>query len=182
MGTLIPLFWTSGKVFTGFKGQSGFPHSKHHLPATDSSGSPLVQHLLTSWPPAWKPSHFIHIHHGLILTLPCLLKSVFSSVARVCGDRLLTHRFRLDTASASSTTHKMMTSTGRYTSQRATAMRPQHTVLFPATSFWSFAGKTSVRAGENPICFTLKRKVRFPPIWPFIFGRGNWGFWGWGWC
>ena len=28
------------------------------LPACYSSDSPLVQHLLTSWQPAWQPSHF----------------------------------------------------------------------------------------------------------------------------
>ena len=30
----------------------------HHLHAMDSSDSPLVQHLLTSWQPAWQPSCF----------------------------------------------------------------------------------------------------------------------------
>ena len=53
VGLLIPLFWTSGDIWPGFQSQGGclicmFPR----LHPMDSSDSPLVQHLLTSWRPA----------------------------------------------------------------------------------------------------------------------------------
>ena len=48
MGLLILLFWTFGDVCPGFQSQCGFPF----LRATDSSDSPLVQHLLSSWLPS----------------------------------------------------------------------------------------------------------------------------------
>ena len=54
VGPLIPLFWTSGDVCPGFQSQGG---SRLHafLPASYSSDSPLVWHLLTAWQPAWRP-------------------------------------------------------------------------------------------------------------------------------
>ena len=42
VGPLTPLFWTSSDVWPGFQNQGG----SHHLHATESSDSPLVQHLL----------------------------------------------------------------------------------------------------------------------------------------
>ena len=62
-GTLVPLFWTSGDVSSGFRSQSGQPYS-HFTEAYMCNipwDSPLVQHLPTSWQPAWQPSHLFHI-------------------------------------------------------------------------------------------------------------------------
>ena len=59
MGPLIPLFWTSGDVFSGFQSLSGQPYLHFvqaymlHVPWD----LPLVPHLLISWWPAWQPSH-----------------------------------------------------------------------------------------------------------------------------
>ena len=51
MGPLIPLFWTSDDICPGFQSQSGFSYFRAllQLCATESSDSPLVQYLLTSW-------------------------------------------------------------------------------------------------------------------------------------
>ena len=54
MGPLIPIFWTSGDIY---------PECIRSLRVfspvcKDSSDSPLVQHLLTSWWSAWQPSLF----------------------------------------------------------------------------------------------------------------------------
>ena len=55
MGPLIPLFWTSGDVSSGFQSQSGQPYSclveayVLHIPWD----SPVVLHLPTSWLPVW---------------------------------------------------------------------------------------------------------------------------------
>ena len=62
MGPLIPLFWTSGDISSGFQSQSGFCLSRGicftlHIPWD----SPLVWHLPTSWQPAWQPSRLFRI-------------------------------------------------------------------------------------------------------------------------
>ena len=63
VGTLIPLFWISSDVSSGFQSQSGQPYSclaevyVLHIPWD----LPLVQHLQTSWQPAWQLSHLFHI-------------------------------------------------------------------------------------------------------------------------
>ena len=57
-GPLIPLFWISGDVPYGFQSQSGQPYFPlaevyvFHVPWD----LPLVQHLPTSWQPAWLPN------------------------------------------------------------------------------------------------------------------------------
>ena len=57
VGPLLYLFWTSGDVCLGFQARVD-PHAcmLHRLHATESSDSPLVWHLLTSWQPAWRQS------------------------------------------------------------------------------------------------------------------------------
>ena len=51
-GLLIPPFWTSGDVCPEFQNQGGsLACLLYHLHAMDSTDSPLVQHLLTSWLP-----------------------------------------------------------------------------------------------------------------------------------
>ena len=56
VGPLIPPFWTSGDISSGFQSQSGQSYSHLveayvlHIPRD----SPLVQHLPTSWRPAWQ--------------------------------------------------------------------------------------------------------------------------------
>ena len=54
----IPLFWTSGDIFSRFQSQNRQPYSclveVYTLPILWDST--LVQHLLTSWWTAWKPS------------------------------------------------------------------------------------------------------------------------------
>ena len=87
MGTLIPLFWTSGDVCPGVQSQGGpLASVLSCLHTTDSSDSPLVQHLLTVKMSAWQPSLFdqhicrrvianfvfpyivfVYIHHQLTL-------------------------------------------------------------------------------------------------------------------
>ena len=63
VGPLIPLFWTSGDVSSGFQSQSGQRYPSFvevymlHIPWD----SPLVQHLLTSWWPAWQLSCLFYI-------------------------------------------------------------------------------------------------------------------------
>ena len=58
VGPLIPMFWTSGDVSSGFQSQSGQPY----LYLAEAYMMyilwfpPLVQHLLTSWQPAWQLS------------------------------------------------------------------------------------------------------------------------------
>ena len=55
LGSLIPLFWTSGDVCPECQIQGGFLACvRCHLCAMDSSDSPLVLHLLTSWQSAWQ--------------------------------------------------------------------------------------------------------------------------------
>ena len=57
MGPLIPLFWTFGDVCPGLYANVDSPVCMLHcLDTTDSSDSTLVQHLLTSWQLAWRPS------------------------------------------------------------------------------------------------------------------------------
>ena len=59
VGPLIPLFWTSGDIYPGFQSQVGsLACMLPCLCTTDSWDSPLVQHLLTSWWPAWQPVVF----------------------------------------------------------------------------------------------------------------------------
>ena len=55
VGPLMYLSWTSGDVCHGFQSQGG-SHACMLQIAMDSSDSPLVWHLLTSWWPAWQPS------------------------------------------------------------------------------------------------------------------------------
>ena len=63
LGPLIPLFWTSGDVSSGFQSQSGQPYSSCveaymlYVPWD----SPLVWHLPTSWEPAWQLSCLFHV-------------------------------------------------------------------------------------------------------------------------
>ena len=55
VGSLIPLFWTSSDVSPGFQSQGGsLAGVLCHLPAMNSWDTPLVQHLLISWRPAWQ--------------------------------------------------------------------------------------------------------------------------------
>ena len=59
VGPLIPLFWTSGNVCPGFQSQGGsLACMQPYLCTRDSTESPLVQHLPTSWWPAWQPVGF----------------------------------------------------------------------------------------------------------------------------
>ena len=52
-----PIFWTSGEFCPGFQSQSGsLACMLRRLRAGDSTDSPLVQHLLTSWWPVLQPS------------------------------------------------------------------------------------------------------------------------------
>ena len=65
-GSLIPPFWTSCDVYSGFQSQGGFLACMLPcLGAMDSSDSLLVQNRHTSWWPAWRPSlfypHTLHI-------------------------------------------------------------------------------------------------------------------------
>ena len=59
-GPLIPLFWISGDICPGFHTQCGSVDPLAcllcHSHATESSDSPLVQHLLISWQPVWLPN------------------------------------------------------------------------------------------------------------------------------
>ena len=80
-GYWYPRFWTSGDICPGFKGQVGsFICMLPHLHKMDSSESPLVRHLLTSWQPAWQPSlfdllTFTYIHaHALVGCTYCIDK------------------------------------------------------------------------------------------------------------
>ena len=62
MRPLIPLFLNSGDIYPGLQSQGGsFICMLHCLRVTDSSESPLVRHLLTSWQPVWQLSRFIHV-------------------------------------------------------------------------------------------------------------------------
>ena len=51
---------TSGDIFPGFQGKSGFIPCVLHLNAMDSSDSPLVWHLLTTWGVRGPESTFGH--------------------------------------------------------------------------------------------------------------------------
>ena len=63
LGPLVPLFWISGDVSSGFQSQSGFcliriaEANVMYLP----QDPPLVLHLLTSWKPArsWSCTHIL---------------------------------------------------------------------------------------------------------------------------
>ena len=57
MGPLIPRFCTSGDVCPRFQNQGG-SNLYAFLPASYSSDSPLVWHLLTAWQLAWRPVTF----------------------------------------------------------------------------------------------------------------------------
>ena len=63
MGPLIPLFWTSDDVSSGFQSQSGQPylHLVEAYVIYVPRDSPLVQHLLTSWWPAWQLITSLHL-------------------------------------------------------------------------------------------------------------------------
>ena len=51
------MYWTSGRVpWVSQPGWINLLACFFTLGATDSSDSALVQHLLTSWQPAWQPS------------------------------------------------------------------------------------------------------------------------------
>ena len=56
MEPLIPLFRISGDVSSGFESQSGQPylHLAEAYVMYVHWDSPLVQHLLTTWQPAWQ--------------------------------------------------------------------------------------------------------------------------------
>ena len=60
---LIPLFWTTGDISSGFQSQSGQPYWHLaeayvlHIPWD----SPLVWQLPTFWWPAWQSSHLLHV-------------------------------------------------------------------------------------------------------------------------
>ena len=72
LGPLIPLFWTSGDISSGFKSQSGQPylHLAEAYMLHVSWDSLLVQHLLTSWWLAWQPSHsLLHIFKQALVGL-----------------------------------------------------------------------------------------------------------------
>ena len=65
MGSLILLFWTFGDVCPEFQSQDGFlTYMLCHLCAVDSSESPLVRHLLTSWRPL---IHALAMHMGSLV-------------------------------------------------------------------------------------------------------------------
>ena len=56
VGPLIPLFWTSGDVFSGFQSQSGQPYlhlMEAYMLHVLRDYSPLVWYLTTSWQLAW---------------------------------------------------------------------------------------------------------------------------------
>ena len=59
VGPIIPLFWTSGDVSSGFQSQSWQPYLS--LVEAYVLHSRLVWHLLTSWRPVWQVSHLFHI-------------------------------------------------------------------------------------------------------------------------
>ena len=46
----------------------------HCLPTMNSSDSPLVRHLLTSWQPTWQPSRFIHVLASISTYINHILK------------------------------------------------------------------------------------------------------------
>ena len=55
LGPLVPLFWISGDVSSGFQSQSGFCLIRYFCGGecnVHSQDSPLVLHLPTSWQPA----------------------------------------------------------------------------------------------------------------------------------
>ena len=52
-GPLIPLFWASDDICSGFQSQSGQPYL--HWAEAYVIYIPLVRHLLTSWRLAWQP-------------------------------------------------------------------------------------------------------------------------------
>ena len=61
-GHWYPCFQSLETSALGFKARvDSLAHMRCYLCATDSSYSPLVQHFLASWQPAWQPSHSIHI-------------------------------------------------------------------------------------------------------------------------
>ena len=58
VGPMMPLFWTSGDISSGFQSQSGqiYLHFVEVYVMYISWDSSLVLHLLTSWQPTWLPS------------------------------------------------------------------------------------------------------------------------------
>ena len=93
MGPLIPLFWTFGDVSSVFQGQSGQPYL--HLAEVYMMyvpwDSPLVQHLSTSWQPAWQPITFAYMHIlaevGCQIQLGDLLQTVQPANHSTTSDR-----------------------------------------------------------------------------------------------
>ena len=66
LGPLVPLFWISGDVSSGFQSQSGFCLIRYFFFAEANvmyipQDSPLVLHLLTSWWPVHSRS-LPHMH------------------------------------------------------------------------------------------------------------------------
>ena len=62
---MIPLFWTSSDVCSGFQSQCrSLTYVLRHLYAMESSDSSLVRHLLTSWRPAWCHVVYFLACHG----------------------------------------------------------------------------------------------------------------------
>ena len=75
VGPLIPLFWTSGDVSSGFQSQSG----QHYLHLAEayvlhvSWDSPLVWHLPTSRQPVWQLSRSLpHMQSVFIRLVACV--------------------------------------------------------------------------------------------------------------
>ena len=84
-GPLIPLFWTSGSISSGFQiHQSRQPYSclvgayMLHVP----QDSPLVWHLPTSWWPVWQPSYSLPCSQALVW-LQFFLKSQLMGCAQL---------------------------------------------------------------------------------------------------
>ena len=87
-GPLIPFLWTCGDICTGVKArEDALVGMLCCLHAIDSSDSPLMWHLLTSWQPAWQASHYqsTYLH-----TYKCCLGSRLPLPYSVWQDRRFT--------------------------------------------------------------------------------------------
>ena len=87
-----PLFWTSGEVSSGFQSQSEKPYLHLaeaymlHVPWN----SPLLQHLPTSWQPAWLLSQFLP--HTCDPTLAGLKQEASYSIGKCSTDWAMSAR------------------------------------------------------------------------------------------
>ena len=61
LGPLVPLFWISGDVSSGFQRQRGFCFLRFVQMNVVYRDPPLVLHLPTSWWPAWQPVTSPHV-------------------------------------------------------------------------------------------------------------------------